>query len=789
MKKTYRLPVLGLIGLILIGMVSMTSCDNGDDINTNQYRGGIDLKVFGPSPVARGGELRFMGSGMNKVSGVVIPDGQEITEIKVISDTEIRVTVPQTAEVGYVTLRTPQGDITTKTMLTYSEPISLEAFDPIKVKPGSELTITGEYLNLIHEVIFMDGVSVSEDKFITHNRKEIKLVVPEEAQTGKIIISDAAELPNWIYSEDNITIILPSVEKVADLTGKKPGDLIEIEGKDLDLVKSVEMPNGDEVEFTVTQEEESETLSFNLPDNMTDGAIVMLPASEVKVTVATIGMALPSEVTATPSTELRGGDQITITGINMELVTDIEFPGVDDAVAPDSQSPTELTVTMPTDATSGNILLNTGSGTSVEVAIETLKPVFDSYKSSTVSLGADVIINGSNMDLVTKVVFTGGGEVEVTAGTPSSLTIAMPTMNVETGVITLYMANGESVEIQSLTINAPEFAYIPVLPGDDDELQKGGTVMTIGIANGDKLSSVKVDGTPVQYIVNNEMLYFEIPQLANANSQVTLVSSNGEITYGIAFIPASDVEIVIFNTLTDLGSWDEPRVYIAASEFDRDIPSDAKMKIYFAQKDAWGQVQINNGNWDNSNISFPELGGAYLTTDNAGGKDVKEIELTLTPELVQHFRDNGGIVMQGSDWIISKVSITYKVALETTVWSGPISLTWSDGGRVIVPATAFSSIKKGATMRFYFDQIDQAWAQAQINDGSFGGLVFDEIGSNTLIPTDVYGWEFASRVFEVKLTQSILDQIEAQKAVDGDFAGAGLIIQGSDLIFTKVTIE
>ena len=36
----------------------MTSCDN-DEISTNQYVGGISLNVFGPSPVLRGGELRF----------------------------------------------------------------------------------------------------------------------------------------------------------------------------------------------------------------------------------------------------------------------------------------------------------------------------------------------------------------------------------------------------------------------------------------------------------------------------------------------------------------------------------------------------------------------------------------------------------------------------------------------------------------------------------------------------------------------------------------------------------
>ena len=107
------MPVLWLVCVIFIGGMALASCDTIDDFDTEQYSGGIELNVFGPSPVARGGDLRFLGSGMNKVTGIVIPGSGEITDIKVISETEIRVTVPQNAEVGYVVLKTPQGDITT----------------------------------------------------------------------------------------------------------------------------------------------------------------------------------------------------------------------------------------------------------------------------------------------------------------------------------------------------------------------------------------------------------------------------------------------------------------------------------------------------------------------------------------------------------------------------------------------------------------------------------------------------------------------------------------------------
>ena len=97
--KTRILSVIFLVGLLLSGGLCMTSCDN-DEISTNQYVGGISLNVFGPSPVLRGGELRFLGSGMDRVAAVVFPGGSEVTEITVVSDTEIRATVPQDAQPG-----------------------------------------------------------------------------------------------------------------------------------------------------------------------------------------------------------------------------------------------------------------------------------------------------------------------------------------------------------------------------------------------------------------------------------------------------------------------------------------------------------------------------------------------------------------------------------------------------------------------------------------------------------------------------------------------------------------
>ena len=372
------------MGTLLLSGTAFTSCLQGDEVDTNQYVGGVSLNVFGPSPVARGGELRFLGSGMNQVTAVIIPGCSDITDIQVISDTEIRITVPQEAEPGLVTLKTPNGEITTQTQLTFTEPISITSFTPETVLPGEELVIEGEYLNLIQEVIFAEDVTVSADDFITHSRNEIRLVVPQEAQSGQIILSDGKELPNLIYSDNELEVTLPSVASVAGRSGAKPGETIKVQGNNLNLVQKVVMPDGTEVTFTLI---DANTLEFQLPETASDGEIILLPASEVEVPAVRLTMAVPANVVAHPSSGLWEGMELTLQGKNLELVTDVVFPGVTETVSPVSKSETALKVIVPNMAQSGDLILNTGSGKQVSVAIDMLKPEVESYSPATVPAG------------------------------------------------------------------------------------------------------------------------------------------------------------------------------------------------------------------------------------------------------------------------------------------------------------------------------------------------------------------------------------------------------------------
>ena len=651
--------------LLVVSGFMFTACDD-DDLDTNQFTGGIKLNVFGPCPVARGGELRFIGSGMDQVTGVVIPGCDEITDITVVSNEEITVTVPQDAVEGKVILNTPQGEIETITEITYLEPVSIEDFSPKTVKPGDELVITGEYLNLMRAVIFEDGVTV-EVAEENRTRNEIRVIVPAEAQTGFIGVTDLGiqkdgtpepnGIANEIYSEEELTVTLPAVSQIVELTGKKPGDVVTITGTDLDLVTTVLMPNDSVAEFAYV----NEALNITLRDDATDGAIRMLPASGVEVVAANLTMAVPTELAANPATGLRGGNVITITGVDLDVVTNVTFPGMTDATELDTQSATEITVTMPVAAQSGDIVLNTASGKTATVAIATLKPAVASYSpAGGVGAGNNLTISGSDLDLVASVAFTGGASVNdsiFVSHTATEIVLTVPTSGANTGALTLTMVNGEVVEAPEVAITAPDCAYLPTLP----ESIEVGTVAQVGIVNGSMLTGVSINGTATQfiYIAATEMLQFNVPaDLTGATCELVLTSSNGQsMTYTLNVVGGGPAETTIWEGEFTLAWNGFDALAWGAYDFST-VPAGTTLVIYYTLDtsfDYW-QLRVAKGNgWAALADWSASIGGGTEVGLEAG---TTSYSYTLTANDLNELVNDGGLLLSGTNLTLTRVALS-----------------------------------------------------------------------------------------------------------------------------------
>lgn len=457
----------------------LTSCEGKEEEDTNTV-----LYSFGPMPIARGAELKFIGVNLDKVTAVVLPDNLPVTTFTTKTPTLLTLTVPQEAMPGYVVLKTPGADITTKTEIGFSEPISIAGFTPATiVKPGDVLTITGDYLNLVGEVILTDRVTVTEDNFISQSRTEITLVVPPEAQTGKIAVSNAAEDPIIVYSVAYLNVRLPGFTSVTP-NPVKAGTELTIAGTHLDLVETITLGGNKVIEAADFTSHTATEIILSVPDDTKDGKVTMIPASGVSVvSVDDLVMVVPT-VSVTPVT-LKNGQDITVTGTNLDLVDHVIFGGDKQGTIVAGGTATQILVTVPDDAVTGVVTFFTRA--EKEVAgpnLTMIDPVFTSFSPTSARANTDITITGTDLDLVTDVIFTGDIEGTIGARTGTSLTVTVP-VGAKTGKITIVAKNNTEV------MSAIDFTLLANLPLFDSYTELRGEPGKILTINGTNMLLVK----------------------------------------------------------------------------------------------------------------------------------------------------------------------------------------------------------------------------------------------------------------------------------------------------------
>lgn len=796
--------------LMLVSSISFTSCEKEPDLSTDQFvEGEVTLLAYGPSPVARGGQLRFIGTGMDQIQSITIEGCGEITEIERVSGEEIRITVPQSAQPCYPVLKTKAGDeIVAKTRLTYTEPVGFAAQDalsPNPVKPGKTLTIKGEYLNLVQKIIFSNKVEVEVDAE-KRTREQIEVVVPAEAQTGKVTISFCATedtIPNEILSNEVLNVVLPSVAAVKELKEAKPGDAVVIEGKDFDLITKLYATSGEEIaEFVVS--ETGTTLSFKLPEKIVDGIIKVEAASGVQVPVASIGVALPKVASVEGAIDVRTGDIITITGKDFEIVSNVTFTAAGgktvDAEFEEGKTATQLKVKVPAEAITGKFVINTTADATIEnelLAITTLKPVFAAFNPTSAPMGADVTVEGQNMDLVVKVTVMGGAELEAKNAVPASVMFSLPYANAETGTVTLHMANGESVVTSaSLEVTAPECCYVTAWPElIDGEPYQAGCLLCIEVENRDVLTNVQVDNIECGFVTNGaNKVYISTPESAGKTSHIKLISSNGEIDYAYEFKPNSEVTTIIWKGTAVADDWgNQPFIGSDGGAEFAGVEAGDELRFYITPTaDDW-KLQIVEGHWGPTYASFCSVGndtegGKFTEVDLAGGY----VSITVTQAMLDAFFTvqwwGGALLLNGDNVICSKVVSVHHVSVEvkingdcvtqgdqTVAWTFPSLMTWDDNGRFRIlrngPSNLGNSVKLGTKIRFY----KSGTGQIQVNNPNWSAITY------------VADWDGSVNPLELVVDQAIFDCFTGV-TTDG-WSETALILQGDGLTIEKITVE
>lgn len=650
--------------------LSLVSCST-EELDTAQYSSSeVTLASFGPNPVMRGAILRFFGSNLDRIVEVNVPGIEPLTDINVITtgyQSEIQVWLPDDGpEVGTVTLKSSDGKVfTTTSELTYTEPIVLESFTANEVNyPGDVVIIEGDYMNLVMTATCEGAEAVEVDP---DTRYRAIFVIPENAVTGKFFVSDEGEVANIIYSEEDLVIGDPTVSS-ATAREWKPDETVTISGKYLDMINEVRLAGDVTVShenFNYFYDEEvCYQISFYLPAEAQSGDIVCVSYAGKEFTAGTAEMVKPTGLAVAPS-PVKAGQELTISGEDLDIVTTVNFPNSNGATF--TLSSGSLKVTVPAAAQEGDISLVMANGDAVTVPYTLVHPTVTSIDPTELVAGETITIQGTDLDLITGV--TLGDKDETFTCADGVITVTTQATSVS-GQLVLSLANGETLNpTEAITVSYDSYIIITDMP----EAEHIGAIVTFKGSN-----------------------FMMIENIYIGDAKVT------------SYVSRTDNEISFIMPYNPIGTY----------------------SIYF---------DLLNGERE-----------TYPT----------QIEVLLELDIID-------------------------------AWEGNMDITWSEGERVVIPASKFEGVKAGAKIRFYFTQKDGVWAQAQINDGSWGGIIFPEIGQNTLVPTDVYGWfsdGILDRCFEATLTADILAQIEANKADCDGVTNAGIIIQGQELIFTKVEI-
>ena len=810
MKKIKN--ILALLVVALMGL-SLTACSE-DDLDTNQYQKGVHLNVYGPQPVMRGGQLRFLGSNLDQIAQVLIPGCEPITNIEVVKagfPSEIRITLPKDGpEPGLVTLITKTDErITTKTALTYQEGIEFEAFSPESVMPGEELTIKGEYLNLVHMIEFADGVRVPESEFTEHTRYEIKVIVPEAARTGKVGLFDVdlstledagSAIYNIIMTDVALNVGTPTISKVTTPRGEgiqtdeftaKMDELFTLNGEHFGLINSVKfVPKAGDVhgsacettEFTVS--EDGKKLTFKLPAEAADGDINLVCRSGEEVPVGSLITIAPTECVASPN-PVKAGKSLIITGKDLDVVNAVEMTGVADEISfitnPDG---TKLIIeSIPETAVEGNLVLRMKNGKGVEVPFTLVKPVVTGYDHNPVSAGGAITLQGTNLDLVKKVQFGEGSDIiEVKAsedGTSISLTVPM---NAKTGKPTLTLANGTTVECPELNIEEAVFCYITELPdfSEKEKTPEAGGTFTVPVKNGDKLESVLVNGKNVNFVYAEKpsSLTIGIPADASAKSVLKLVSSNGSVEYDIAVIPQGTVTRTLWIGSIDLANWTGNTQGTLPVDALDNLPAGANVELKIQYTATADQIQLkgNTGDWTAVDLDNGEYKEHVYELDPNAKEFTIPLSATTIAALKAKATNWGGlIIFGGKGAILTKISAEISIPLETTIWNGTFNIVkWNGMKDLSWDGYDWSTVKAGTTIRLYYNKINAGeWACISLRSGTSWNNLPAPIASQYDLNED-------EGKVEVSIAANVL-----QDLIDNH----GLVVTGDNCTLTKITLE
>jgi len=260
---------------------------NGDTVSKSvtpiTFEEPIEVSSVSPtSGLVAGDEVTVKGDYVYNIANAIFTCGVTGAPVKAedftyVSRREIRFKVPLAAESGSISF--DDGADWGQVYATPLQILSATYASLSNTTPdfGQQIQINGEYLHTIETVMFPGGVT--SDFTVSADRKTITTTVPAETKSGAItlVLYSGASL-----TTDEVTVPTLTITDVQPAKDLKVGDVVTITGENLSRITSVTLPGvGEFKDYTVS----GNTLTFTVPEDMTDGNMVLTQNSFISETV------------------------------------------------------------------------------------------------------------------------------------------------------------------------------------------------------------------------------------------------------------------------------------------------------------------------------------------------------------------------------------------------------------------------------------------------------------------------------------------------------------------------
>ena len=811
MKNIFRYSIL----LALCSFVGLVSCAP-EELSTDQFSD--DAVVFGafaPNPVVRGAELRIVGSNLDKIVEVQIPGSEPITEIEVVASgrvSEIRVVTPavgaeDASVTGPVVIVDNAGNTyKSKTEITFTEGIVIESFSPATAMPGDVVTVKGDYLYNVQQVVLNNGVYVTGDQITEKSRRELKFIVPSNAVTGPVTIGDVDEnnnpeglIPNNVPSKTELVIGDPTV-KAADRGMLKAGAEINVQGEYLDMIAKaafrVTTPAAEEgaeptvadteVDFVLA--EDNKSVKVALPATVVEGEIVLTSFAGKEFKAGAYTTVIPTEIAIAAESRYKAGLNAVVTGKDLDLVTKAELAGT---ALEFGYADNKVTFAIPSKAVDGTVVLTLANGKTVETeAIELVKPTITEMTPLELYAGDEnITVKGTDLDLIVAAAL-GGREAEFEYANEEI--IVKTALTSVSGKVALTLDNGVVVEsADEVKVNYHSLVIVTEMPamqhiGQEVVLKGSSFSLVENIFIGD----VKV----TQYSLRtDDEVRFLMPwnKAGMYNLSFHLFSGDVETV-------ATQIEVGLELDIKTIWEGEASLVWsgmqdLAWGGYDwSTVKPGTVLTAYFTlhEADYW-QVRFANGSWASipSGVEIASsLGQGDGNIPMTAGATYYAIKLTAAD--IDMLVNQGGLVMTGANYTLTKLTLTSEISQEVTLWEGElIADDWgnqpyalSDGGAELQQAGA----QPGQVVYFYFEQIGADPWKVEIVEGHWGPTY----RSICAVGNDTEGGKFTEYDLDANggkygltLTQEMLDAAYAAGGWGGVF-----VLNGDNTKCTKITL-